>query len=90
MASNYSLAVTELVNTVVDEAQKVRLQTADKAALAILLCATAEVGKIIDPASPIGCILWENVLKQTMIKIGNTHVAYHKLEEAVLKPNPQK
>jgi len=91
MASNvYVSQAEQSVKVVVEVGKAVSGKNSDEAALAIILAATQEVKKVIDPTSAVGRILVANILEQAAWKLGNSHTAFHKVREAASKLDPKK
>lgn len=61
-----------------------------EASLAIIIAATEEVKKIVDPTSAVGRILVATLLEDAAWRLGNNHTAFGKLREAAGTLNPLK
>ena len=91
MATNdYVSQAEQIVQKVLEVGRAVSAQHSDVASLAIIIAATQEVEKIIDPTSAVGRILVANVLEQVAWKLGNAHSGFHQVRDAATKLNPRR
>jgi hypothetical protein len=88
--ADYDKRAEEALKNVMDTGKAVRQKHDAEASLAIIIAATEEIKKIIDPTSAVGRILLGTLLIDAAWKLGTGHPAFENLRQAANTLNPQK